>query len=94
MTIVLDDLLPCILYVALIIFVIILTLLIIRLMKTLKKVDNILLDVDQKMKKVDGVFDLIDRNTDFANSMSDKIVNGISQFVNKIFKKKRGKIDE
>ena len=94
MTIVLDELLPCILYISLIIFIIILIVLIIKLMKTLKKFDSILTDVDQKMKKVDGVFDLIDRTTDFAKSMSDKIICGISNVVNKIFNKKRGKIDE
>ena len=94
MTIVLDEMLPCILYVALIIFVIVLTILVIKLMKTLKKLDGILLDVDQKMKKVDGVFNLIDTTADFANNISDKIINGISSFVGMIFKKKRGKKDE
>lgn len=94
MTIVLDEMLPCILYVALIIFVIVLTILVIKLMKTLKKLDGILLDVDQKMKKVDGVFNLIDTTADFANNISDKIINGISNFVGMIFKKKRGKKDE
>lgn len=94
MTIVLDEMLPCVLYVALIIFVIVLTILVIKLMKTLKKLDGILLDVDQKMKKVDGVFNLIDTTADFANNISDKIINGISNFVGMIFKKKRGKKDE
>lgn len=90
----LNELLPCILYIALIVLVIILIVLSIKLMKTLKKVDSVLDDVDSKMKKVDGIFNIIDRATDFANSVSDKVINGISGTINKVFKRKRGKKDE
>ena len=46
------------------------------------------------MRKVDGVFDFIDTTADFANSISDKIINGIGNFVNLLFKKKRGNDDD
>lgn len=93
MTIVLDDLLPNLLYVVLIIFVIVLIALAIKLIKTLKKFDSVLVDVNKKMRKCDGVFDLIDSTADFANSISDKIINGISNLIGFVFKK-RGKKDE
>ena len=88
MTFVLDDALSVILSITLIILVITLIVLVIKLIKTLKKVDNVIDDVDTKMHKVDGVFDLIDTTADFANSISDKVINGVSSFINLIFKKK------
>ena len=91
----LNKVLPIILYIALIVLVITLIVLIIRLMKTLKKVDGVLDDVNSKMEKVDGVFTLIDQTTEYANSLSDRIINSISNFVNSILKrKKKGDIDE
>ena len=94
MTFVLDDALSVILYISLIALIITLILLVIKLIKTLKKVDNVIDDVDEKMHKVDGVFNLIDTTADFANSISDKIINGIGNFVNLIFRKKRGNDDD
>jgi len=90
----LNDLLVCMLYFVLIIFIIALIVLVIKLIKTLTKVDNVLNDVNIKMKKVDGVFDIIDRTADFANSISDKVIDGVSGVIGKLLKKKRGKKDE
>lgn len=78
------------LYVVLIILVIIFIILGIRLIKTLNKVDNILDDVDEKMEKVNGVFDIIDKTTDIAVGVSDRIVSKISKLVEGLFKRKRG----
>ena len=77
-------------YIALIILLVILIILGIKLIKTVKKVDNILDEVDEKMDQVSGVFNIIDKTTDFAASISDKVVGKISKFVELIFKRKRG----
>lgn len=86
----LNDLLISVLFVLLIIFVIILIVLGIKLIKTLKKVDGVIDDVNIKMNKVNGVFEIIDKTTDYAATISDKIIGALSKFVNSLFKKKKG----
>lgn len=86
----LNDLLTIILYICLIVLLIIFMILGIKLIRTLKKVDNVVDNVNVKMNKVDGVFDIIDKTTDYASSMSDKIVSAISNFINVLLKKKKG----
>ena len=90
----LSELLPAILYILLIVLVIILIILGIKLIKTINKIDTIIDDVNVKMDKVNGVFDLIDRTTDYAASISDKVIDGITNFLYLIFKRKKGKSEE
>ena len=86
----LNEFLLIMLYVCLIALVIIFIILGIKLIKTLNKVDKIMDDVNLKMTKVDGVFSLIDKTTDFAAGVSDKIINGINSFINLILRRKKG----
>ena len=90
MTVDLNELLGLVLYISCIILVIVFIVLGIKLIKTLKKVDNVIDDVNGKMSKVDGVFDIIDKTTDYASSISDKIISGISNFVNALIRKRKG----
>lgn len=76
------------LYITLIVLVIFLIAFVIRLMKTLNKVDNILDDANRKMHKVDGLFDIIDHTTDYAASLSDKIINAVTIGINKLFNRR------
>lgn len=91
MTVDLNELLIILLYLLLIILIVIFIVLGIKLVKTLKKVDNVIDDVNSKMEKVDGVFEIIDKTTDYAASISDKIIGALSNFINSIFRKKKGK---
>lgn len=86
----LEELLIILLYLMLIILVIILIILGIKLIKTLKKVDTVIDDVNVKMTKVDGVFNIIDKTADYASNMSDKIISSISNFINVLLRKKKG----
>ncbi len=90
----LEELLPIILYIALITLIIFSIAFIIRLIKTLSKVDIILDDVNRKMIKVDGLFDIIDRTTDYASNISDKIIGAISNAINFVFRRKRGRNED
>ena len=90
MTIDLNEFFEILLYISLIVLVIIFIVLGIKLIKTLGKVDKVIDDVNGKMNKVDGIFDIIDRTTDYATTISDKIIGGISSFVNILFKRKKG----
>ena len=77
-------------YFTLIVLLVALIVLVIRLIKTLKKVDNILDEVDENMEKIHGVFDIIDKTTDFAVGISDKIVSKVSRAIQKVFKRRKG----
>jgi Na+/pantothenate symporter len=90
----LSDALILLLIVALIILVIIFTILGIKLIRTLKKVDEVIEDVNLKMNKVNGVFDIIDKTTDYASTISDKIIGTLSKFINTLFFKKKGSDDD
>lgn len=87
----LNELLNIVLIFSLIILVIILIVLGIKLIKTLKKVDSVIDDVNVKMNKVNGVFEIIDKTTDYASSISDKIIGAISNFISGLFLKRKGK---
>ena len=76
-----------ILLVCLIVFVI-------KLISTLNRVNGILDDVDNKMAKLDKAFRIVDIVTDNMAMVSDRLVDGISGFIRKIFNKKlNGKDD-
>ena len=76
-----------ILLVCLIVFVI-------KLISTLNRVNGILDDVDNKMAKLDKAFRIVDVVTDNMAMVSDRLVDGISGFIRKIFNKKlNGKDD-
>lgn len=94
MTVNLNDALVLVLILALIILVVIFMILGIKLIKTLKKVDEVIDDVNGKMNKVNGVFEIIDKTTDYASTISDKIIGTLSNFVNSLFKKKKGKDED
>ena len=84
------EFLGILLYVSLIVLVIICIILGINLIKTFKKIDKVIDDVDGKMKKVNGVFDIIDKTTDYASSISDKVIGAITSFVGALLRKKKG----
>ena len=85
-----NELLTLVLFVALIVLVIIFMFVGIKLIGTLKKIDEVIDDVNGKMNKVNGVFDIIDKTTDYAATISDKIISTVSNFVNVLIRKKRG----
>ena len=77
-------------YFTLIVLLVALIVLVIRLIKTLKKVDNILDEVDENIEKVRGVFNIIDKTTDFAVGISDRIISKVSNTIQKVFKRRKG----
>lgn len=86
----LETFLPIILYLCLIVLVIVFVVLGIRLIRVLDKLDETLDDVNKKIQSVDGVFNIIDKTTGIANTLSDKIIDGIVGFASHLFKKKKG----
>jgi uncharacterized protein YoxC len=85
--------LPVVLYILGIILLIILIILGIKLLRMLNHVDEIIQDVDGKVKSLNGIFQFIDTATDKLSFVTDRMVENISNFFLKLFKKK-GKIKE
>jgi uncharacterized protein YoxC len=87
-----DAVFPIILYFLASILLVALIVLVVRLIRTLGKVDRVVEDVSYKASKLNGVFHLIDNATDTLSIVSDKVVNvvanGITNFFNKKEKKK------
>ncbi len=82
---------PFILYFLLIILLVVLIVLIIKIIKTIGKVNKVVEDVNCKVKKLNGLFEIIDHTTDTLVSFNDKIVNFISNKIVSLFKRKKKK---
>lgn len=66
--------------------------LVIKLIKTLTKVDKVVDDINAKSTKLNGVFNLIDKTTETIELVNDKISAGIISLIGSFFRKK-GKED-
>ena len=84
---------PVILYTLGAILLIVLIILCLKVIGTLKKVDKVVDDVENKVGKLDGVFSIIDKSTDAVSLVSDKIIDFVSSAVMKIFSRKKNKKD-
>jgi len=99
MELLLNTVLPIILYTLGAILLIVLIVLIIQLIQTTKRVNSIMDDVEKKVKSLDGIFHIIDFVTDKVSSVSDLFVDKVSGLISNLFtkkkkKKKEEKIDE
>ncbi len=90
----LNTIFPVILYILGSILLIVLIMLCFKIMSTLKKVDQVVDDVNVKVGKLDGIFNIIDRSTDAISTVSDKVIDFISGAISKLFLRKRNKKEE
>ena len=60
----------------------------------MNKIENVVDDINVKVNKLNGLFSIIDVTTDRLALLSDKVVDGISSLVRKIFSKKKRKEDD
>lgn len=84
-----SQILPIILYTLLCVLVIVVTVFIYKLTITIDKANTVLDDVYGKAKKLDNLFQIIDKSADAVNAVTDKITGTISNTLIKLFKKKR-----
>ncbi len=80
--------LPLVIYVLLIIILIIGIILGIKSIKTLSKVEKVVDDVNDKVQALNGFFNIIDFTTDKLVSLTDHLVDGVTNIFGKFFKKK------
>ena len=81
------------LYLLGVVLLIILIVLGLKIIGLLDKASEILDDVNNKIKTLDGLFNAINMTTSTISSIGDRLVSGAANIFNKIFKRNR-KIDE
>lgn len=92
-----NDVLPVILYILGSILLVILIILGVKLINTMNKINIVVDDINRKSKSLDGLFSIIDVTTDKLALLSDRMVDGITFIIRKLFshkKRKENDIDE
>jgi uncharacterized protein YoxC len=85
------EILPIILYLLIFVLIGFLIVLVYRAIKTLAKVEAVVDDVNNKSKKLNGLFDIIDNTADGLSQVSDMVVNGVASLIMGLFKKNKKK---
>ena len=89
-----STLLPIIMYTLLSILIVIAIILLYKLTITIDKTNIVLDDIYGKVKKLDNLFEIIDKSADTINLVTDKITGIISNSIMRIFKKRKEDEDE
>jgi len=89
------DTLLIIIYSLIAILLVVLIIFVIRLFSTLSRLNKTLDDVNVKIEKLNGLFNIIDNTTDYISVISDKFVDKIAGLIDNLFskKKKEGEIE-
>ena len=89
----LNSVLPIIIYILLSVLLVLLIMISFKLINTMNKLDVLVEDVSNKVQTLNGFFHVIDAVTDKISLLSDKTIDKISNFIQKVFstKKKRKK---
>ena len=89
-----STLLPVIMYTLLSILIVVAIILLYKLTITIDKANIVLDDIYGKVKKLDNLFEIIDKSADTINLVTDKITGIISNSIMKVFKKRKEDEDE
>ncbi len=81
--------LSIVLYVLGSILLIVLIILGIKLIITMDKINNLVDNINTKVNSLNGLFSVIDFTTNKLTMVSDKVVDGITGIVKKIFNRKK-----
>ena len=85
---------PVVMYVLGSILLVVLIILGVKLIITMNKIEGVVDDINKKVTSLDGLFSIIDMTTDKLSLLSDRMVDGITFLIKKIFGHKKGKDDE
>ena len=88
-----NEFLNVLMHISLIVLIIVFIVVGVNLIKTLGKVNNVIDDINGKINKVNGVFDIIDKTTDYASNISDKVLSALSGLLNVFTRRKKGNDD-
>ncbi len=82
---------PIIIYILLCVLITLLIVICVKVIKTMNRVEDIVNDVDEKVKSLNGVFNIVDTVTDKLSALTEVISDSIILFIKGLFKKKRKK---
>lgn len=85
-----------IIYGLLIILLVVLIVFVVRLFSTLSRFNKTLDEVNTKVEKLSGLFNIIDNTTDYISLMSDKLIDKITGVISNLFNrnKKEGELKD
>ena len=70
------------------ILLVVLIILGIKMIITMNKIEDVVDDINDKVKSLNGLFSMIDSTTDKLALLSDRVVNVVSSLIRKIFVRK------
>ena len=88
------EVLPVILYILGSVLLVVLIILGVKLIITMNKIENVVDDINGKVKSLDGFFSMIDYTTDKLALLSDRFVDIVTSLIKKIFVRKEKDNDE
>ena len=71
------------------ILLVVLIILGIKMIGTMNKIDEIADDISTKLKSLNGFFSVIDFTTDKLATITDKVVDGVTALINRMFRRKK-----
>ena len=92
-----SDALLILLYVLGSIFLVVLIILGVKLINTMNKINLMVDDINKKVSSLDNLFSIIDMTTDKLSLLSDRMIDGVTFVIKKLFghkKRKEEEIDE
>ncbi len=89
-----NSVLQIIIYVLAIVLLIALIIFTVKGIKTLKKVDAIMDDLEAKSQKLNGIFEIIDYTTEVMTSVTEKLGTIFSSGIMNLFTRKKRKKEE
>ena len=94
MELLLNSVLPVLLYTAGVILLVVLIILGIRLIQILNKVDRVVDNVEEKVNSLNGLFDVVNKASDTLALVGESVVGTVAGFVSRIFNKKLKKEED
>ena len=76
------------------VLLVMLIILVMKLINTVTRVNNMLDEVDKRVEKFDRIFRVADVITDNMALVSDKVVDGISDFIRNLFSRRKRKEED
>lgn len=90
----LSEYLPILIYILLCILITLLIVICVKVIKTMNKVESIVDDANERVKSLNGIFNIVDVVTDKLSALTEVVTDSIILFIKGIFKKRKQKKEE
>jgi len=90
----LTEALPALIYILSAVLLVYVIILVNKLIKTVDKTNAILDDIEEKSQSLNNLFYMIDSVSDTVASINDRVIDGLTGIIKKIFFKRKGRNDD